>query len=124
MRKRPAPAPQEQPALSPALVVSGLVASTKTNLGKVALRNIMEAAKEPNWEPLPELVSRDGRQPHAKWRCSRGLSCPAEIRWLTAIVADEGFKVHSSSAGPDLWVKKLTSATLVLALPPLVSKAS
>ena len=41
---------------------------------------------------------------------------PAEIRWLTAIVADEGFKVQSSSAGPDLWVKKLTRATLVFPL--------
>lgn len=49
---------------------------------------------------------------------------PAEIRWLAAIVADEGFKVQSSSAGPDLWVKKLTRATLILALPPLVSTAS
>ncbi len=47
---------------------------------------------------------------------------PAEIRWLTSIIADEGFTVQSSSAGPDLWVKKLTTATLVLALPPLVSR--
>jgi hypothetical protein len=49
---------------------------------------------------------------------------PAEIRWLLAIVADEGFKVQSSSEGLDLWVKKLTMATLVLAIPPLVSKPS
>jgi len=49
---------------------------------------------------------------------------PAEIRWLTAIVADEGFKVESSSSGLDFWVKKLTTATLVLAIPPLLSKPS
>ena len=44
---------------------------------------------------------------------------PAEIRWLTATVADEGFSVESSSSGLDFWVKKLTRATLVLAMPPL-----
>jgi hypothetical protein len=44
---------------------------------------------------------------------------PAEIRWLTAVVADEGFKVQSSSAGVDLWEKKLNKATVVLAIPPL-----
>ena len=44
---------------------------------------------------------------------------PAEIRGLTAIVADEGFRVESSSSGLDFWVKKLTRATLVLAMPPL-----
>ena len=49
---------------------------------------------------------------------------PAEIRWLTAIVADEGFKVKSSASGLDLWVKKLTRATLALAIPPLLSKPS
>ncbi len=49
---------------------------------------------------------------------------PAEIRWLTAIVADEGFKVQSSSAGVDLWAKKLNKATVVLAIPPLFSKPS
>jgi hypothetical protein len=49
---------------------------------------------------------------------------PPEIRWLTAIVAEEGFKVQSSSAGVDLWEKKLTKATVVLAIPPLFSKLS
>ena len=47
---------------------------------------------------------------------------PAEVRWLTSIIADEEFTVQSSSEGTDLWVKKLTTATLVLALPPLTSK--
>jgi hypothetical protein len=49
---------------------------------------------------------------------------PAEIRWLTAIVADEGFKVQSTAAGMDLWTKRLKRATLVLAIPPLFSKPS
>jgi hypothetical protein len=49
---------------------------------------------------------------------------PAEIRWLTSIIADEEFEVQSASTGPDLWVKKLKAATLVLALTPLVSKPS
>lgn len=49
---------------------------------------------------------------------------PAEIRWLTAIVAEEGFQVQSSSAGVDLWEKKLNKATVVLAIPPLFSKPS
>jgi hypothetical protein len=49
---------------------------------------------------------------------------PAEIRWLTAIVADEGFEVRSSAAGADLWTKKLKTATVVLAIPPLFSKPS
>lgn len=49
---------------------------------------------------------------------------PAEIRWLTAIVADEGVKVQSSSAGVDLRSKKLNKATLVLAIPRLFSKPS
>ena len=47
---------------------------------------------------------------------------PAEIRWLTAIVADEGFRVQSSAEGVDLWAKKLNRATVVLAIPPLVFK--
>ena len=45
---------------------------------------------------------------------------PAEIRWLTVIVADEGFRVQSSSGGADLWTKKLNRATVVLAIPPLL----
>ncbi len=49
---------------------------------------------------------------------------PAEIRWVTSIIADEDFTVESSPAGPDLWVRKLKTATVVLALPPLVSKPS
>jgi hypothetical protein len=49
---------------------------------------------------------------------------PAEIRWLTSTIADEQFEVQSSSSGPDLWVKKLKAATLVLALPPLASRPS
>ena len=49
---------------------------------------------------------------------------PAEIRWLTSTIADEGFEVQSSSSGSDLWVKKLSNATLVLVLPPLASKLS
>jgi hypothetical protein len=49
---------------------------------------------------------------------------PAEVRWLTSIVADEEFTVQSSSEGPDLWIKKLPTATLVLAVPPLISKPS
>ena len=28
---------------------------------------------------------------------------PAEVRWLISIVADEGFKIDSSSAGLDFW---------------------
>jgi hypothetical protein len=61
----------------------------------------------------------------AEMRC--GSVCdehpaPAEVRWLTSIVADEDFTVQSSAAGPDLWAKKLTRATLVLALPPLLEK--
>jgi hypothetical protein len=49
---------------------------------------------------------------------------PAEIRWLTSMIADEKFEVQSSPAGPDLWVKKLKTATLVLALPPQASRPS
>ena len=47
---------------------------------------------------------------------------PAEIRWLTAILADEGFEVQSTTEGTDLWAKKLNKATVVLAIPPLFSK--
>ncbi len=47
---------------------------------------------------------------------------PAEVRWLTSIVADEDFTIESSPSGRDLWVKRLKTATVVLALPPLVSK--
>jgi hypothetical protein len=49
---------------------------------------------------------------------------PAEVRWLTSILADEEFTVQSSSEGPDLCIKKLPTATLVLAVPPLISKPS
>ena len=49
---------------------------------------------------------------------------PAEIRWLTTIIADEGFRVESSASGSDCWVKKLTKGHLVLVLPPLASKPS
>jgi hypothetical protein len=49
---------------------------------------------------------------------------PAEIRWLTSTIADEGFETESTSSGSDLWVKKLTKARLVLVVPPLTSKPS
>ncbi|HKS75649.1 MAG TPA: hypothetical protein VJQ82_20730 [Terriglobales bacterium] len=50
---------------------------------------------------------------------------PAETRWLTALVANEGFRVQSSSSsGSDLWVKQLTRGSLVLVLPPFTSKPS